>query len=85
MSHCQYQLYLACDVLYSDSACYLSTLPAQAWFEVDAKVGRLTLERSSVVVEVVSTTGEGRADGDTVTGGKVKSEEIATTENDKVK
>ena len=73
------------DVLYSDSACYLSTLTAQAQFKVDAKVGRLTLERSSVAVEVVSTTGEGRADSDTVTGGKVKSEEIATTENDKVR
>ena len=73
------------DVLYSDSACYLSTLTAQAQFKVDAKVGRLTLERSSVSVEVVSTTGEGRADGDTVRGGKVKSEEIDTSENDKVR
>ena len=54
-------------------------------FEVDAKEGRLTLERSSVAVEVVSTTGEGRADGDTVTGGKVQSEERATIENDKAR
>ena len=52
---------------------------------MDAKEGRLTLERSSVAVEVVSTTGEGRADGDTVTGGKVQSEERATTENDKAR
>ena len=73
------------DVLYFDSGCYLSTLTAQAQFKVEAKVGRLTLECSSVAVEVVSTTGEGRADGDTVTGGKVHSEERATTENDKAR
>ena len=36
-------------------------------------------------MEVVSTTGEGREDGDTMTGGKVKSEERATTENDKAR
>lgn len=52
---------------------------------MDAQEGRLTLERCSVVVEPVSTTGEGRADGDTVTGGKVHSEERATTENDEVR
>ena len=52
---------------------------------MDAQEGRLTLERSSVAVEPVSTTGKGTADGDNVTGGKVQSEERATTENEKVR
>ena len=52
---------------------------------MDAQEGRLTLERSSVAVEPLSTTGEGRANGDNVTGGKVQSEEGATTVNDKVR
>ena len=76
-----------CNVMYSTLivvATCLLCLPMRG-FEVDAKEGRLTLERSSVAVEVVSTTGEGRADGDTVTGGKVQSEERATTENDKAR
>ena len=76
-----------CNVMYPTLivvATCLLCLPMRG-FEVDAKEGRLTLERSSVAVEVVSTTGEGRADGDTVTGGKVQSEERSTIENNKAR
>ena len=76
-----------CNVMYSTLivvATCLLCLPMRG-FEVDAKEGRLTLERSSVAVEVVSTTGEWRADGDTVTGGKVQSEEKSTIENNKAR
>lgn len=53
----------------------------QARFEVDAQEGRLTLDRNSVAVEVVSSAGQEREDDNTVTVGKVQSKKVATSSN----
>ena len=61
----------------------MSAYFAQARFEVDAGEGRLTLDRSSVAVEAVSTAGQRGDNASTVTSGKVHSEEAATPNSDK--
>ena len=67
------------DVLYSSEIVLAHLM--QARFEVDAQEGRLTLDRNSVAVEVVSTAGQEREDDNTVTVGKVLSKKVATSSN----